>query len=269
LKSSCLLIENEPPLTWLKLNRPDVANSLNTELLQEIYLATQKISADKQIQIVAFIGSGTKFFSAGADLTERKKMTIAEVIDYHLLIQRTMQAIEDLPQPVIAAINGSAFGGGTELALCCDLRVMVKNAQLRLPEVKLGIIPGAGGTQRLPRLIGKSKAKEMILTGAPLSADEGFQNGLINKLFDEPAKSDDIFNESLMQYVRSWAAEIATASPLSLRQAKYAIDSGYDKNLDAGLALESRAYMRLVNTKDRLEGLSAFAEKRKPVFNGE
>ena len=150
LTSSCLIIEKEPPLTWLKINRSEVANSLNKALLQDIYAATQKISTDKQTHIVAIIGAGTKFFSAGADLTERQKMTVAELIDYHLLIQKTMQAIESLPQPVIAAINGSAFGGGTELALACDLRVMVKNASLRLPETKLGIIPGAGGTQRLP-----------------------------------------------------------------------------------------------------------------------
>ncbi len=178
MTSPCLIVEKELPLVWLKLNRPQAANSLNRELLQEIIAAAQTIATDKQAQIVAIIGAGTKFFSAGADLTERKKMTVAEVIDYHLLIQKTMQTIESLPQPVIAAINGSAYGGGTELALSCDLRVMVKNASLRLPEIKLGIIPGAGGTQRLPRLIGKSKAKEMIFTGCALISRRWFSTWL-------------------------------------------------------------------------------------------
>jgi enoyl-CoA hydratase/carnithine racemase len=269
LTSTCLLIEKEAPLAWLKINRPASANALNKELLESIFAATEEIAADNQIRVVAIIGAGRKFFSAGADLTERRQMTEAQLIDYHLLIQKTMQAVEWLPQPVIAAINGSAYGGGTELALACDLRVMVKSTSLSLPEVKLGIIPGAGGTQRLPRLIGKSKAKEMIFTGAPLSAEEGYQHGLINKLVDESGNDTEPFHQPLMQFVKSWAQEIAMAAPLSLRQAKLAIDSGFDKNLADGLALETKAYLRLINTKDRLEGLAAFAEKRKPTYIGE
>lgn len=268
MKSNCLLIDREPPLVWLKLNRPKTANALNKELLDELYLATDKLATDKQINVIAIIGAGTKFFSAGADLAERGQMTEGQLIDYHLLIQKTMQAIEDLPQPVIAAINGSAYGGGTELALACDLRVMVTGASLRLPEVKLGIIPGAGGTQRLPRLIGKSKAKEMIYTGSPLSAEEGYQHGLVNKLVEETADASDDFHEPLMQFVRSWAQEIASAAPLSLRQAKLTINEGFDKDLIDGLALETKAYLSLINTKDRLEGLRSFAEKRKPEFIG-
>ncbi len=269
MTSDCLLIEKDPPLVWLKLNRPNTANSLNTELLEALLAACNKIAIDKSIRLVAIIGAGNKVFCAGADLTERKNMTDGQVIDYHLLIQKTMQAIESLPQPVIAAINGSAYGGGTELALACDLRVMVKNASLRLPEVKLGIIPGAGGTQRLPRLIGKSKAKEMIFTGSPLTAQEGFQYGLINKIVSEEPNVAEVFHKPLVTFVTSWANEIAQAAPLSLQQAKLAIDSGYDKNLSDGLALETKAYLRLLNTKDRMEALKAFAEKRDPIFTGE
>ncbi len=269
MTSIYLLIEKEPPLAWLKLNRPEVANSLNRELLQALLSATQEIALDRSIHVVAIIGAGLKIFCAGADLTERKNLTEAQIIDYHLLIQKTMQAIESLPQPVIAAINGSAYGGGVELALACDLRVMVKDATLRLPEVKLGIIPGGGGTQRLPRLIGKSKAKEMIFTGNPMTAEEGFQYGLINKLVADSAKDSDAFHTPLIQFVRGWAQEIAQAAPLSLQQAKLAIDSGYDKNLSDGLALETKAYLKLINTKDRVEALAAFAEKRKPHFTGE
>jgi methylglutaconyl-CoA hydratase len=268
LTSPCLLIEKKPPIAWLKLNRPELANALNSEILKALCEATHQIKLDKSIRIVAIIGSGLKFFCAGADLSERKHMTEAQVIDYHLLIQKTMQAIESLPQPVIAAINGSAYGGGVELALACDLRIMVEEANLRLPEVKLGIIPGAGGTQRLPRLIGKSKAKEMIFTGSPLSAKEGFQYGLINKLVVEKPNASDTFHTPLIESVTTWAAEIAEAAPLSLEQAKLAIDSGFDQSLPEGLAIETKSYLRLINTKDRIEGLAAFAEKRKPNYTG-
>ena len=269
MTSDCLLIEKEPPIVWLKLNRPKVANALNSELLTALLNATNIIATDNHIAVVAIIGAGSKFFCAGADLTERKNMTEAQVIDYHLLIQKTMDSLESLPQPVIAAINGCAYGGGTELALACDLRVMVKDASLRLPEVKLGIIPGAGGTQRLPRLIGKSKAKEMIFTGSPLTAQEGFQYGLINKLVSEQPDLEETFHTPLINFVSSWAKEIAQAAPLSLRQAKLAINAGYDKNLSDGLAIETKAYLKLINTKDRLEALKAFAEKRNPKFIGE
>ena len=268
LTSPCLLIEKNPPIAWLKLNRPELANALNNDLLNDLLEAAEKISLDKSIRIVVIIGSGLKFFCAGADLSERKKMNEAEVIDYHLLIQKTMKTIEAMPQLVIAAINGSAYGGGVELALACDLRIMVEEASLRLPEVKLGIIPGAGGTQRLPRLIGKSKAKEMIFTGAPLTAKEGFQYGLINKLIADKPDATDTFHTPLMRFATAWAQEIADAAPLSLEQAKIAIDSGFDKSLPEALALETKAYLRLLNTKDRIEGLSAFAEKRKPNYTG-
>ena len=269
MTSNCLLIEKTPPLAWLKLNRPEVANALNSALLTAILHSVEQIKLDKEIRIVAIIGSGLKFFCAGADLSERKEMNEAQVLDYHLLIQKTMSAIESMPQIVIAAINGSAYGGGFELALACDLRVMIEDSILRLPEVKLGIIPGAGGTQRLPRLIGKSKAKEMIYTGSPITAKEGFQYGLINKLVSEKADVSDKFHTPLIKFITNWAAEIAQAAPLSLQQAKIAVDQGFDQNLSEGLALETKAYVRLINTKDRKEGLSAFSNKRQPKYTGD
>jgi enoyl-CoA hydratase/carnithine racemase len=303
-KEKVLLVEKDGALAWLKLNRLDVHNCLNREILNAIISACAELALDKEVRIVAVIGSGNKVFCAGADLAERKGMTEGETLDYLSLINKTMRAIELLPQPVIAALNGSAFGGGTELALACDLRVMMSDATMRLTEVKLGIIPGAGGTQRLPRLIGKSKAKEMILTASPITAAEGKTIGLVHKVVErEPAEGsskdpsndsalyristsskdsgsskdveskgsskDDKFNPILMAAVKEWADEIATAAPLSLRQAKQAIDQGYDRDLDAGLALETRAYIQLLNTKDRQEGLKAFAEKRKPNYKGE
>jgi methylglutaconyl-CoA hydratase len=266
-----LTVEKEPSIAWLKLNRPKVMNCLNRDLLKGLLAACEELKEDRSVRVVGIIGSGTKSFCAGADLAERKGMTQGDTLDYLALIQRTMRAIETLPQVVIAAINGSAWGGGFELALACDLRVMVESAQLRLTEVKLGIIPGAGGTQRLPRLIGKSKAKELILTAAPVTAQLGQQLGLIHRVVPTAAGSELVgdYHQALMMTVRDWASEIATAAPLSLRQAKIAIDQGYDRDLESGLALETRAYLELLNTKDRLEGLAAFAEKRSPIYRGE
>lgn len=266
-----LTIEKDASIAWLKLNRPKVMNCLNRDLLKALLAACEELKEDRSIRVVGIIGSGTKSFCAGADLAERKGMTQGDTLDYLALIQRTMRAIETLPQVVIAAINGSAWGGGFELALACDLRVMVESAQLRLTEVKLGIIPGAGGTQRLPRLIGKSKAKELILTSAPVTAQLGMQLGLIHRVVPTEAGSELVgdYHQALINTVSEWASEIATAAPLSLRQAKIAIDQGYDRDLESGLALETKAYLELLNTKDRLEGLAAFAEKRSPVYRGE
>jgi enoyl-CoA hydratase/carnithine racemase len=263
-----LLVEKEQNIAWLKLNRPRVMNSLNVQTLKSICAACEQLAHDKDVRVVIVTGAGVKTFCAGADLTERKGMTEGQVIDYLNLIQRTMLAIENLPQPVIAAINGSAFGGGTELALSCDLRVMTEEAVLRLTEVKLGIIPGAGGTQRLSRLIGKSRAKEIILTARPINAREALEIGLVHKI-SGTVSSDETENTELLNLARTWACEIATAAPLALKAAKFAIDQGVDRDLAAGLALETKAYLQLLNTKDRLEGLAAFAEKREPVYIGE
>jgi enoyl-CoA hydratase/carnithine racemase len=266
--SDVLIVEKEGPITWLKLNRPKVMNSLNTELLTAILRACEDLQQDKETRVVIVTGSGTKVFCAGADLSERKGMTEGQVIGYLNLIQRTMLAIENLPQPVIAAINGSAFGGGTELACACDLRIMAEEAVLRLTEVRLGIIPGAGGTQRLSRLIGKSRAKEMILTARPLGAAEGKDIGLVHRVVGKGAEGAQ-WHTDLLQAAKDWAKEIATAAPLALKAAKYAIDMGTDRDMAAGLALETKAYLTLLHTKDRLEGLAAFAEKRDPVYIGE
>ena len=271
VEESLVLVEKEAPLAWIKLNRPKVHNCLSRQVLRDIISACEELSKDKSIRVVSIIGSGSKVFCAGADLAERKGMTEGETLDYIALIQKTMCTVEEMPQPVIAAINGSAFGGGTELALACDLRVMMSDAKLRLTEVRLGIIPGAGGTQRLPRLIGKSKAKEMILTAAPIAAEEGKALGLIHRVVERQSGEtlEDGYVKDLKDAVRDWTEEIAQAAPLSLMRAKEAIDKGYDRDLEAGLALETKAYIQLLNTKDRLEGLAAFKEKRQPQYKGE
>lgn len=263
-----LLVVKEAPIAWIKLNRPRVLNSLNTELLKALKKAAQEISQDTQIRVVIITGAGKKVFCSGADLTERKGMSEGQVLDYLNLIQSTMLAVEQMSQPVICALNGSAFGGGTELAISCDLRMMTEEAVMRLTEVRLGIIPGAGGTQRLSRLIGKSRAKEMILTARPMGAKEGQEIGLVHRVVAKHEGEGDT-HETLLEEARKWALEIAQAAPLSLRAAKFAIDNGFDRDLQSGLAIETKAYLGLVNTKDRLEGLAAFAEKREPVYRGE
>jgi methylglutaconyl-CoA hydratase len=261
--NNLLIVKLKPPLAWLTLNRPDAMNSLNTDLLLAMQetcrdLSTEK-SASKSISVVIITGGNNKVFCAGADLKERRGMTDEQTSDYLNLIRNTFLAIEQLPQVVIAAINGSAFGGGTELALACDLRIMLKQATLALTEVTLGIIPGAGGTQRLSRLIGKSLAKEIILTATPISAERAFNTGLVNKL-----SSDNLIPDT-----ESWATSIARAAPLSLRHAKQAIDEGYEKNLSEGLEIEAEHYNKLLATLDRQEALKAFSEKRSAHFTGQ
>jgi enoyl-CoA hydratase/carnithine racemase len=235
-------------------------NCLNTELLHLLQDACHKLSSDKSISIVIITGAGDKAFCVGADLKERKGMSDQQTVSYLNLIRDTFAVIEHLPQVVIAAINGSAYGGGTELALACDLRIMAEEATLALPEVTLGILPGAGGTQRLSRLIGKSIAKEMILTAAPVVAKRAYDIGLVHKLSS---------HSNLMNDAQTWATNITKAAPLALRYAKQAIDEGYEKNLPDGLAVELEQYMKLLSTQDRQEALKAFAEKRVPKFTGQ
>ncbi|ELK40883.1 hypothetical protein D478_16429 [Brevibacillus agri BAB-2500] len=187
-------------------------------------------------------------------------MSPEQVEHYIRTIRDTFSELEKLPKPVIAAINGLALGGGTELALACDLRIMSDQAQMGLTETSLGIIPGAGGTQRLPRLVGKGIAKELIFTARRVQPDEALSIGLVNRVV--PA-------EQLMGAALEMAAQIANNAPLALAQAKFAIDCGGEVELGAGLLIESNAYQLLVPTKDRLEGLAAFAEKRKPNYRGE
>jgi methylglutaconyl-CoA hydratase len=264
-----LIVEKAGTLAWLKLNRPSVHNCLNRQLLEAIINTCEELKEDEETRVVAIIGAGTKVFCAGADLSERMTLSEAEIADYHSLIQKTMLAVESLPQCVIAAMNGSAFGGGTELALACDLRVIVQGAIMKMTEVRLGIIPGAGGTQRLPRLIGKTRAKEMILAASAIDAQKAYEYGLVNRVIVIEGVLQSAFNHPLMDAVRDWAGEIASAAPLALRQAKIAINAGCDQDLAAGLALETKAYLKLLGTKDRQEGLAAFAEKRQPRYVGE
>jgi enoyl-CoA hydratase/carnithine racemase len=204
-------------------------------------------------------GAGDKSFCAGADLKERKTMPKERVPLFVKNIRRTMDDVEALPQPTIAVINGFAFGGGTELLLACDLRIAASHAQLGLTETTLAIIPGAGGTQRLPRLVGRSRAKDLILTGRKLDAAESERIGLVNRV---------VPLERLHEAARELALQIAANGPVAVRAAKAAIDQGCEAPLPQGLEIEARCYERVLPTQDRLEALAAFAEKRKPNYTG-
>nr|WP_206529391.1 enoyl-CoA hydratase [Brevibacillus sp. SYP-B805] len=244
----------------LTIERPEVYNCLNLETLFAMRQLIADIALDKEVRVLIVTGAGDKAFCSGADLKERRTMTEQQVQRYIRTIRDTFTELERLPKPVIAAINGLALGGGTELALACDLRVMSDTAEMGLTETALGIIPGAGGTQRLPRLVGKGVAKELIFTARRVPAAEALRIGLVNRVVPD---------DQVMAAAFELANRMAENAPIALAQAKYAIDFGLEADLATGLAIESNAYQVLIPTKDRLEGLEAFKEKRKPVYRGE
>jgi enoyl-CoA hydratase/carnithine racemase len=209
--------------------------------------------------VIIITGSGEKAFCSGADLKERATLNQDQVREYIYTIRNLFTSIEELNKPVISAVNGIALGGGTELALASDIRIASTTASMGLTETRLAIIPGAGGTQRLPRLIGKGKAKELIFTGQRIDGQEALNIGLVNKVC-EP--------NDLLEACRKMAAMICETGPVAIEQAKYAINYGLETDMHTGLAIESNAYWVCIPTEDRLEGLAAFKEKRKPVFKG-
>lgn len=244
----------------ITLNRPAAANALSRTLLSELKLQLEMWKEEANIRVLIITGAGEKVFSAGADLKERATMNEEEVRDAVSSISSTMFTLHEFPKPVIGAINGIAIGGGMELALACDLRIASENASFALSETSLGIIPGAGGTQLLPKMIGIHKAKEMIFTGKRLSAQEALQDGLVLKV---------TYRKELVVAAMDLAYDIAQRAPLANKQAKWAINKGLDTSLERGLDIEREAYGRIISTKDRLEGLAAFQEKRSAKFTGE
>lgn len=254
-----VLKSREDGVVVLTLNRPDRANALSAELLDTLYSEVQELRHDASVRAVILTGAGEKAFSAGADLKERKGMPQALVERAVLRIQDTVNAIAALPMPVIAAINGVAFGGGTELALAADLRIAAASAKMGLTETSLAIIPGAGGTQRLARIVGISKAKELIFTARRIDALTAQSIGLVNQVVEDG---------QVLTAATELAAEISANGPIAVRQAKFAIDQGFDTDLKTGLMIERKAYEVIIPTEDRLEGLQAFAEKRKPNYQG-
>lgn len=260
MSDDLLPVEQRDQAAILTLNRPGVMNAFNFDLLRALRDRIDALRFDSDIRVIIITGAGEKAFCAGADLKERATLSPVQVKAFIFTIRNLFTAIEQLSKPVIAAVNGVALGGGTELALACDIRVASETATMGLTETRLAIIPGAGGTQRLPRLVGKGKAKELIFTGKRVDMAEALKIGLVNKVC-EPSRLIDTCLEM--------AAMICETGPIAIEQAKYAINFGMETDLNTGLGIESNAYWVTIPTKDRLEGLAAFREKRKPVYKGE
>ena len=247
-------------LLLMMLNRPEVANALNTQMGRDLLAFFDDInSAPAQARSIVLSGAGERAFCAGGDLKERNGMTDEAWQDQHLLFERMVRAFIGCPVPVIGAVNGAAYAGGCELALCCDFIYAADTARFALTEVTLGIMPGAGGTQSLPRAVGERRAKEIILTGRPFSAQEAYQWGMVNHL----CTPGNVVEEAL-----ETARCIADNAPIPVRQAKHAIHFGMQVDLASGMMLEIEAYNRMVPTADRREGIASFNEKRKPRFQG-
>ncbi len=251
--------EQNGNLAIITLNRPDSMNAFNYEMLRELGQVTEAIRINPDIRVVIFTGAGEKAFSVGADLKERKTLTEQQVKRNIYKIGEVFSSIESLPQPTIAMMNGYAFGGGMELALSCDFRIAAHDITLGLTETSLAIIPGAGGTQRLPRLIGESRAMELILTARRLNAEEALSYGILTKV---------VAKESLLEETGKFADMMLANGPVALQQAKFAIKHGMNADLQTGLHIERKAYEMTIPTEDRVEALMAFSEKRKPQFKG-
>ena len=252
--------DRDDGLVLLTLNRPQVANALNTQMGRDLLAFFDAVnSAPAQARCVVVTGAGDRAFCAGGDLKERNGMTDEQWQEQHLLFERMIRAFIACPVPVIGAINGAAYAGGCELALCCDFIYAAENARFALTEVTLGIMPGAGGTQNLPRAVGERRAKEIILTGRPFTAQEAHDWGMVNRVC-APAR---LIDEAL-----ETGRRIAENAPISVRQAKHAIHYGLQMDLASGMMLEIEAYNRMVPTEDRREGIASFNEKRKPHFKG-
>jgi enoyl-CoA hydratase/carnithine racemase len=242
------------------LNRPQVGNALNTQMAQEMLDLWNQLTADPgEVRCVVLTGAGEKIFCAGGDLKERNGMTREQWTRQHELFERMYWTLVDLPLPVIAAVNGHAYAGGLEMALSCDFIYAVDSARFALTEVTLGIMPGAGGTQNLPRAIGERRAKEIIMTGRPFTAQQALDWGMINTLI-EPGQ--------VLSKAMETASVIAGNAPLSIRQVKKSIRFGGQMELRTAYRFEVEAYNHLIDTEDRMEGVLAFNEKRKPVFKG-
>lgn len=257
--SEVIITRHSKEIAVITLNRIEAANALSIALLNSLQQALKELNEDQSLRAAIITGAGQKVFCAGADLKERAEMSEDEARQTVELIGTTIQAVADLRIPTIAAINGGAFGGGLELALACDIRIAGSNARFGLTETSLGIIPGAGGTQRLPRIIGVAAAKELIFTARRIAADTAKALQIVSHVFPQ---------ENLLKEALNLAEEIARNAPLALKAAKAAINQGIEETIEAGLLTEKKCYETILHSHDRLEGLLAFKEKRKPNYAG-
>lgn len=254
----------EEGITVLGFNRAAAKNSISKNMLEEFAEAIELIRHESETRCIILRSLVPGIFCAGADLKERAKMAPEEVGPFVTKLRASISGLENLPQPVIAALDGHALGGGLELALACDIRVASSNAKLGLTETKLAIIPGAGGTQRLPRLVGPAKAKELVFTAAMLNGTQAAEIGLVNHAAAQNEAGDAAYLKAL-----EIAKQIIVNGPIGVRMAKLAISRGMQVDLSTGLEVEEACYSQVIPTKDRIEGLTAFREKRKPIYTGE
>jgi len=254
-----IILEKEDYLAILTINRPKALNALNGDTLYELEAAIKDIKADDNIKVVILTGSGEKSFVAGADITFMLPLSPAEGRFFADFGEKVFRSMELLEKPIIAAVNGFALGGGCELAMACDIRLASEKAIFGQPEVGLGIIPGFGGTQRLPRLIGEGRAKELIYTADNVSAAEAFRLGLVNHVCPP---------DQLMDEARKMAKKIASKAPLAVGYAKFAIGRGMQVDIDTAMSIESDMFGMSCATADKFEGMTAFVEKRKANFQG-
>lgn len=251
-------VEISDQLGIITINRPKIHNSLNVETLGEISDSLSKLENDEKVGCIIFTGSGDKAFVAGADINQLEHRTAIEILSVRG-IQELYNSIENCTKPTIAMINGYALGGGFELAMSCDIRIASTNAKMGLPELNLSIIPAAGGTQRLARIVGKGKALELILTGKMINADEAYRIGLVA----EVVEIDQLRNKT-----EEYASQILSKGPLAVKLAKIAVNMGTEINIESGLMIEKLSQAILLESEDKQEGTRAFREKRKPNFIG-
>jgi len=254
-----LLLDRDGAIVVMTINRPKVLNALNSQTIDELRRAMLECKRDDQVRAIVLTGSGEKAFVAGADINELAVQTPTSGREHALAGQQVLDAIENLGKPVIAAINGFALGGGCELAMACTLRLASDSAKLGQPEVSLGLIPGYAGTQRLSRLVGKSKAMEMCLPGVPIGAGEALRIGLVNRVV--PAAD-------LMAEARKLAAQLAKSAPIAMRYIINAINKGFEMPFGAACQYEATLFGLVASTEDMREGTKAFLEKRKAEFKG-
>ncbi|WP_048602595.1 enoyl-CoA hydratase-related protein [Rubeoparvulum massiliense] len=252
--------ERDGTIGYIWLRRPEVHHALNRQMVEDLGIAIEQCAHTPNLRVVILAAEGSSSFCAGADLTERSRMSVEDVRRFVRELSFTFTHLSKLRVPVIAAMTGNAFGGGLELAMAADIRILAERASVGLTETSWAIIPGAGGTQRLPQLVGVGKAKELIYTACRISAREAWRIGLVQQIAPQ---------EEVLKQAETMAAVIAANGPVAIQQAKKALDMGSHLTLEERLQLEQEAYERVIGTQDRLEGLRAFQEKRKPIYRGE
>lgn len=254
-----LLFENDNGIGIVTINRSKALNALNASTIKELDKMFDELVQDDSVKVVIITGAGDKSFVAGADINEMRPLSVIEGREWAKAGQAVFNKIENLSKPVIAAVNGFALGGGCELAMACDIRIASERAKFAQPEVSLGIPAGFGGTQRLARLVGKGRAKELLFTGEMIDAAEAYRIGLVNKIAT---------HEELMTVAQTMAQKIMSRAPFAVQVSKIAVNEGLDMNLESGVAYEAEVFSLCFGTSDQQEGMDAFVEKRKAIFKG-